>query len=85
MSNLHHRDTKPEAPPSEAPSPSAYQVQAIVVLTLLFVVLSVMGEYILGSFVGLNIGQDFLLILGGTIGSGICAGLVAGALHHRKP
>lgn len=53
-------------------------------LTLLFVVLSVMGEYMLGSFIGLNIGEDFALILGGTIVSGLCVGVAAGALHHRN-
>lgn len=84
MNSSHNCDTTRVSPQSEAPKPtqSPYQVQLIFVLTLLFVVLSVLVEYVLGAFIGLSIGEDFGLILGGTIISGICVGLVVGRIHH---
>ena len=64
--------------------PSAQLVQLVFVGTLLFIVLSVAAEYGLGEFAGLNIGQDFGVILGGTIGFGLALGLVAGVIHRMK-
>jgi len=71
----HDDESRPE--PEQSPS----QVEPIFVGTLIFIVLSVVIEYILGDFVGLNAGEDFGLVLGGAIIFGICAGMVAGALH----
>lgn len=88
MTNSRNCDTKLGSPSNKAqhskPAQSPYWAQLIFVLTFLFVVLSVMGEYIVGAFIGLNAGEDFGLILGGTIVTGICVGLLVGALHDRS-
>jgi hypothetical protein len=80
-----HYDSKTEAKHHRAahtePAPSSWQVQLIFVVTLLFIVLSVIVEFIQGDFVGLNVGEDFLLVLGRVAIFGAFVGIVAGALH----
>lgn len=65
----------------QKPARSSNFVQLIFAGTLLFIVLSVIVEYVLGDFIGLNPGQDLGLVLAGTLTSGICVGVVAGLLH----
>lgn len=68
-----------EPPRKTAQSP--HQVQLIFVGALLLVVLSVVAEYVMGDFVGRNVGQDLGLIVGGTMVAGVCVGLVVAAFH----
>jgi hypothetical protein len=85
MTHLSHdqvnAETARQGGPEAKPAQSPHQVQMVVVGTLLFVVLSVIAEYVLGEFAGLNIGQDFGVILGGTIVFGMAVGLAASAVH----
>lgn len=63
------------------PDRSPDQVQLVFVGMLVFIVLSVVVEYIQGDSIGLNAGEDFGLVLGTAIIFGACVGMVAGALH----
>ncbi|MGE3872758.1 MAG: hypothetical protein AB7F74_07365 [Parvibaculaceae bacterium] len=67
--------------PAEPAQPS-HHVQPVFVGTLLFIVFSVMAEYGLGEFAGLNIGGDFSVILGTALVFAIAAGLGVGVVHH---
>lgn len=53
--------------------------------TLLLVVLSVIAEYMLGDFRGLNSGADFGLVIGVALVVGLCAGALAASFHKRTP
>jgi hypothetical protein len=66
---------------------SARTAGLVFVATLLFIVLSVIAEKRFGEFAGLNVGQDFGLILATAVGFAIVIGLVASAIHsvtHRR-
>lgn len=63
------------------PDQASDHAQPVFAGTLLFIVLSVMAEYGFGEFAGLNVGQDFGVILGGTIAFAIAVGLVASAIY----
>lgn len=67
--------------PFREPDRSSSSVQPVFVGTFLFIALSVAIEYGLGDFIGLNAGEDLGLVIGGTIVSGICVGVIAGAIH----
>ncbi|MGE0008522.1 MAG: hypothetical protein AB7S92_23455 [Parvibaculaceae bacterium] len=56
-------------------------VQMVVVGALLLVVLSVIIEYLLGDFRGLNAGADFGLVTGIALLVALCAGILAAAFH----
>ncbi|MGE0238802.1 MAG: hypothetical protein AB7F09_02110 [Parvibaculaceae bacterium] len=85
MTHASHHQVKSETPrggdPAAESRQSSSQAQMIFVGTLVFIVLSVIAEYVLGEFVGLNIGEDFGVILGGTIAFGIAVGFVASVVH----
>jgi hypothetical protein len=66
----------------DRPVQSPAQVQLVFVATLIFIVLSVVAEYLVGEFAGRNIGGDFSVILGGALAFGIAVGLAVSAVRH---
>ncbi|WP_119389185.1 hypothetical protein [Taklimakanibacter lacteus] len=77
-----HADTKTQAGRRfHKPDRSSSLAQPVFVGTFVFIALSVAVEYALGDFAGLNAGEDFGLVIGGTMLSGICVGVIAGAIH----
>ena len=66
---------------------SSRTVGLVFVATLLFIVLSVIAEKRFGEFAGLNVGQDFGLIIGTAVAFAVVIGLVVSAIHaftHRR-
>jgi hypothetical protein len=82
MQHASNSQVNGETPRPAEPAQSSHLVQLVFVGTLLFIVLSVMAEYGLGEFKGLNIGGDFSVILGTTLIFAIAVGLGIGLIHH---
>jgi hypothetical protein len=64
------------------PVQSATQVQWVFVVSLVFIVLSVVAEYLGGEFAGRNLGGDFTVVIGGALVFGIAVGLAVSAVHY---